>query len=115
MRNKKKKDLKINMTSCFIAFDSKSGDILHVHETMTEQGNHKVDKASLINEDLVKEITACDFEKRSFQVMKLPSDQQLAPEKEYWVDPVSRDIRELKQPVQQTFREVLMQKGEIKE
>ncbi|WP_020529827.1 hypothetical protein [Flexithrix dorotheae] len=109
----KKRSLELNTINYFIAFDAKSGEILHIHETMEEQGNYQNDKNVLMNEEKLKTLTSHDFEKRSVAVIKLPPNFQLKPEKKYWVDPISCELNELSTPTELKFRDVLRLKGEF--
>ena len=99
------KELELHTTSCFVAYDADSGDILYVHEVISEGRSYDDKKPSVCTEDICQ-MASRDFEKRSIKAIELPQGVELRQEASYWVDPCSREIKELSMK-ETTFKDFL--------
>ncbi len=101
------RDLVLETTSCFIAYDADSGDVLYIHESMSEPGPYET-AGGVIDSEAIRQIASRDFEKRSIHVIEMPKGFEWKQGASYWVDPYCGELKELSAPVK-TFREHLRQ------
>jgi len=100
-------ELKFETTSCFIAYDAESGEVLYIHECMKQKGSYETEADP--DEDTVFQIARVDYDDRGLKVMKLPEGFELKPESKYRVDPASGEIEESYSPTVK-FRDFIKQK-----
>lgn len=96
-------DLELNLKRCFVAYDSRTGDVLHVHEFLSEPGpcdgpEHVWDA------EAVRQRAARDFESRDVKVIEVPRGMGGGEDFSYRVDLKSGTLIEVERP-KQRFRD----------
>ncbi|GJM15041.1 MAG: hypothetical protein DHS20C13_03680 [Thermodesulfobacteriota bacterium] len=99
-------ELEFETTSCFMAYDAKSGEVLYIHECMKQKGPYEPEADP--NEDTVLQMVREDYGNRNLKVMKLPEDFELKSESTYHVDPSSGELEESYSPTVK-FRDFIKQ------
>jgi hypothetical protein len=107
MAKSKPNNLEFEKIKCFVAYDATSGEVLCVHEVMSESGYSKPGD-SVTDSEAIRKLASRDFEKRSIKVLELHKDFELKQDTAHWVDPHCGEIQELSAPVK-SFREFVRQ------
>jgi hypothetical protein len=105
MTESKMSELEFETQKTFVAYDADSGEILSVHEVMSESGYSKA-AGSETDCEAIRHIVGRDFERRSIEVMEIPKDVQFRQDASYWVDPLCGELKELSAPARR-FREFI--------
>jgi hypothetical protein len=98
-------DLALHLKRCFVAYDSRTGDVLHVHEFLSEQGpcggpEHVWDA------EAVRQMAARDFESRALKVVEVPRGMEPREGYCYRVDLNSGTLIEVERPTRR-FRDFI--------
>ena len=99
-------ELEFETTSCYIAYDSESGEILYIHESMKQKGDYETDADP--NEEAVIQLARQDYDDRNLKVMKLPEGFEMKAESTYHIDIGSGSLEESYSP-RAKFRDFLKQ------
>ena len=103
MSKSRNADLELHLTRCFVAYDSRTGDALHVHEFLSESdpcgGPEQVWAA-----EAVRQMAARDFESRDVKVVEVPRGMGGREDSSYRVDLKSGTLIEIERP-KQRFRD----------
>lgn len=96
-------DLELHLKRCFVVYDSRTGEVLHVHEFLSESdpcgGAQHVWDA-----EAVRQIAARDFESRELKVVEVPRGLGRREDYSYRVDLNSETLIEVERP-KQRFRD----------
>lgn len=85
-------ELEFETTSCFVAFDAESGEVLYVHECMKQKGRYEAEADP--DEEIVLKLARADYDDRKLKVMKLPDGFELKEDMRYSVDTYSGELKE---------------------
>ncbi len=99
-------ELEFETTSCFVAYDAESGEILYVHEFMKQKGSYETEAEP--DEDAVLQLASAEYGGRGLKVMRLQEDFELKPDVTYHVDPGSGKLEESYSPAVK-FRDFIKQ------
>lgn len=105
MTESKIRELEFETQKTFVAYDADSGEILSVHEVMSEAGYSKAADSETDCEP-IRNTVGRDFERRSIEVMEIPKDVQLKQGASYWVEPLCGELKELS-ALAKRFREFI--------
>ncbi len=108
MTEQKFEEIEFETTSCFIAYDAQSGEVLYIHECMKEKGSYEGESEP--DEDIVLQMAQEDYGDRNLKVMKLPEGFEMKPESTYRVDTGSGKLEESYSPAVK-FRDFIKQAG----
>lgn len=100
--------LEFETTSCFIAYETESGEVLYIHECMKQKGSYEGESDP--DEDMVLNMAKEDYGNRNLKVMKLPEGFELNPESTYHVNTGSGELEESYNSAPK-FRDVIKQAG----
>ncbi len=89
-------ELEFETTSCYVAYDAQSGEILYIHECMKQKGSYEAEDDP--DEDAVLQLASAEYGGRGLKVMRLPEGFELKPESTYHVDPSSGKLEESYSP-----------------
>lgn len=87
------RELSLETIRRFVGYDTRSGEVVAVHELMSEAGAY-ADSDDSLDPESVRRMVLRDFEQRSIEVLEVPQDYELKPGASYWVDPVSGELME---------------------
>ena len=111
MTESKTRELEFETVTRFVAYDAHSGEVLSVHEVMSESGYYETSDCDTECE-AIRYLVGRDFEKRSIKVKEMPKDTQLKQDVSYWVDPHCEEIKELSAPVKR-FRDFITEEESV--
>jgi hypothetical protein len=106
MTKQKIEELEFETTSCYIAYDAQSGEILYMHECMKQKGSY--DSEADPEEETVLELARAEYDGRNLKVMRAPEGFEMKPELKYHVDVGSGKLENAYSPVMK-FRDFLKQ------
>jgi len=106
MTKKNIEELEFETTSCYIAYDSQSGEILYIHECMKQKGTYETEADP--EEEAVLEFARAEYDDRKLKVMRAPEGFEMNPELEYHVDIGSGKLENAYSPAMK-FRDFLKQ------
>lgn len=92
MTKKNIEELEFETTSCYIAYDEQSGEILHIHECMKQKGTYEAEADP--DEDMVFQMTTANYGGRNLKVMKLTEGLEMNLDVEYSIDTYSGELKE---------------------
>lgn len=92
MTTQKIEELEFEMTSCFIAYDNETGEILYIHECLKQKGAYIAENDP--DQDTVLQMARAEFEDKNLNVMKLPEGFELQNDKVYSVEKYSGELME---------------------
>lgn len=100
-------DLELHLKRCFVVYDSRTGDVLHVHEFQSEPGpcdglEHVWDA------EAVRQMAARQFESRDVKVVEVPRGMGGREDCSYRVDLKSGTLIEMECP-KQRFRDFVLE------
>ena len=109
MTKQKIDELEFEMTSCFIAYDTETGEILYIHECLKQKDAYVTQNDP--DEDTVLQMARAEFDDRSLNVMKMPEDFEIRNDKIYSVDKYSGELVESDENTMK-FRDFYKQENE---
>ena len=106
-------DLELHLKRCFVAYDSRTGEVLHVHEFLSEpspcNGPEHVWDA-----EAVRQMAARDFESQDVKVAEVPRGMGGREEYSYRMDLKSETLIEVERP-KQRFRDFVRETTKSKQ
>ncbi len=103
MSKSRKADLELHLKRSFVAYDARTGDLLHVHEFLSESdpcgGPEQV-----WDPEAVRQMAARDFESRDIKVLEVPRGMGGREDYSYRVDLKNGNVIEVERP-RQRFRD----------
>jgi len=106
MADRKIEELEFETTSCFIAYDADSGEIVYIQESMKQKGTYETETDT--EEDEVLKFARAEYDGRNLKVMRAPEDFEMNPELKYHVDVGSGKLENAYSPAMK-FRDFLKQ------
>ncbi len=91
------RELSLETIRRFVAYDTNSGEVVAVHEIMSEEEPYE-DSEARIDPESVRRMILRDFERLSIEVLEVPQKYELKPGASYWVDLVSGELMEASKP-----------------
>ena len=110
MSKSRKADLELHLKRSIVAYDARTGDVLHVHEFLSESdpcGEQVWDA------EAVRQMAARDFESRDVKVIEVPRGLGGREDSSYRVDLKSGTLLEVERP-KQRFRDFVREAGSSK-
>lgn len=107
------RELELESTGRYVAFDASTGEVLLVRETLSERGSCG-STAEARDIESVRQAARDVFAERNVKAVRLPQNFVWNPEATYRMDPASEELRELP-PGQLTFREFVRHEQRAKD
>ena len=103
MNTREDTSLELHLKRCFVAYDSRTGDVLHVHEFLGEPSIRDGAQQAW-DAEAVRQMAARDFDSRGVKVAEVPRGMGGREDYSYRMDLKSQTLIEVERP-KQRFRD----------